>query len=318
MRKIFFLLMLLFISFSSFGQQLNFEIHGTNLADYINLEKKEGNKIIKTIQHNSISSILNQAIKFTGEGIISNDIESIYIFRKSDSTLVSIRHEWETYSRDLLINEDNLTIHNSYKKKYREIKSIIEEKFGKGIDNSIEETYLGDSFGRIKFGVFGDFLWETNDSIKIKLKSDISSLFQKQQSNVYPGRFKITIDIINNNLYNNGINQELNSNYIKSIDNIKNDFFKNMKTENYVIAKDYLSVFVNEKKKEEVLTLSKEKVNYNAKTKLIKNSARKIDLGYTNATILVYEYSKSKKETIEVIFDELGQIIRLNARTKKQ
>src|SRR5690606_19919253 len=222
MMKVFFLLTL--ISFSAYSQKLNFEIHNNSLSDYLTIEENRNNKIINSKQPDQIQKNEIGSIKFNGEGIKNKDFESLYIFKKSDSTLISIHNDWEVYLSDVLINNDNITLQDLYKKRYYEIKTTIEEKFGKGMDDSYTESYI-DLIGTIKYGIFGDFLWKPNDSLLIKLESDISTLFEKEQEYDKTGKFKISVDIINLNEYRKGNSKALNSNNIKSLDNIKNVFF---------------------------------------------------------------------------------------------
>ena len=310
-----YLIIVIFSSISSIGQELSVDIHNSSINDFISIEKKGNGKKIVAEGKSFTNFSESKAIKFARNDISDNDLESVYII-DNDSALISVHKKWESSSPNKLIIDDNIKLQNLFKEKYRTLKNNLESKYGKGMDDSIEESYIGDSFGKIKWGEFGDYLWTPNDSTVIRLKADISPLFEKEQEPTYPAKFKITLITKNTSLTVKG--NKLTDKDIEHLNQTKIEFFKSMNNKNFQKAKEYISPFIDEKIKDDMVRFNKEEINYRTKSKYISDSEGTTDLGYTKGVFLEYEYPKPKsnKEVVVILFDEIGKIISLYKTTK--
>lgn len=268
------------------------------------MEKKEGSEVCVNSSNNLASIGERHIIKFFKNELATKDYEAIYTYDKLDSSIISIRFLWNTKYSNSILDTKKIIIQKSFKNKYYDIKSSIEKKFGKGIDNSIEETYVGTSdHGQIKRGLIKTLIWKVDNNISVKLDTDISSLYEKGELSTYTGIFKITLDIIDNSKTENQLSEQaLNRNLLDFLRGIENDELKK--------SEEYLSPYIYEGEKTEFIESAIGKTGKIVKLKPLKNSLDKRNLNYTQIYNLRYKYIKPKKrgKNIIVSFDGIGKI----------
>ena len=169
---------LLFISTSVFGQEFNFDIHHTSLAEYVKMEESLGSERIPTTSNHISFSGEAQPIKFLRKEEIIPDLTAFYFFKKADSTMSYVLYEWDVSNFE---KQDNNQKSEKFLKaliaKYKELKKDISTDFGQP---EVKRNYSNIS----RLDSINTFVessaWKPNDSTEIEMYATVSNYYEKK------------------------------------------------------------------------------------------------------------------------------------------
>lgn len=168
------------IGITVFGQEFQFDIHNTSLKEYITLEKKLGGKKIPTTSNHISFNGDAQPLKFKRKQKTIHDLVSYYFFKKKDSTMSYILHEWDEKSPGLNVKENNKKSKKFQKAliaKFNQLEQLITNIYGtpKTI-GSLSNIEQAEKRGGLKKKV----IWTPTPNTEITMYTVISNYYEKK------------------------------------------------------------------------------------------------------------------------------------------
>lgn len=301
---------LLFISTSVFGQEFNFDIHNTSLAEYVKMEESLGSERIPTTSNHISFSGEAQPIKFLRKEEIIPDLTAFYFFKKADSTMSYVLYEWDVSNFE---KQDNNQQSEKFQKaliaKYKELKKDISTDFGQP---EVKRNYSNIS----RLDSINTFVessaWKPNDSTEIEMYATVSNYYEKKGAVTINPVHRIRLYIRNKSKEKEKKGPKLDEKRLSELEKIKTGFFKALKDKNLPQSKEYLSDLVLEKVTDEQINIIINNINFEKETELI---YRGIQMGLNGSmfTILQYKYSGDNSsppgEMIKLIFDNKDKVV---------
>lgn len=310
MRNIF--LGILFVASSAFGQEFNFDIHGTSLKEYLSIEKKLGSSLIPTTSNHVSSSGNAQPIKFQREQDVIPDLIVYYYFKKKDSVMSHILYEWDVRhfkEKEERYAKESEELERGLITKYNELEKKITSQFG-------ESTVTGDlkEFDNVnqKEGLKKKNIWTPNDSTEIKMYTAISNYYETNGAVTIAPTHRIRLYVNSKSKKVEKTVPKLDDNKLSELENIKSDFFKALESKDLFQSKEYLSQGIKDKVTDEQLNMLIDNIDFKRETELIYSG---IQMGFNGSSfiILQYKYSDDKSsppiEMIKIIFDDKDKVV---------
>jgi hypothetical protein len=301
---------ILFISTSIFGQEFNYDIHNTSLAEYVNLEGKLKSERIPTTSNHISFGGNAQPIKFLRKEKVIPDLTAFYFFKKTDSTMSYVLYEWDVSNFEKQDNnQKSEKFENALIAKFKELKKNISKDFGHPITKSNYSNladYEQESFFE------ENSTWKPNDSTEIELYTVASNHYEKRGAITINPTHRIRLYIRNKTKKEETPIPKLDAKKLSELEVIKADFFKALKAKDLPKSKEYLSDLILEKVTDEQINILIDKINFEKETELI-YSGIQIGLNGSIFTILQYKYSDDNSsppsEMIKLIFDDKDKVV---------
>jgi len=300
----------LLIGITVFGQDFGLDIHNISLNEYLQMEENlKSERIPTTSNHVSFSGDA-QPIKFKRTEKKIADLITYYYFKEKDSTMSSVLYEWDVSNFE---KKDNNQKPKKYQKafisKYKELKERISIEFG---EPKTKRNYSNIS----RLDSINTFVesstWKPNDSTEIEMYATVSNYYEKKGAMTINPVHRIRLYIKNQSKEKEKEIPKLDEKKLSELENIKNDFFKVLKSKDLTKSKEYLSDIIKEKVTDEQLNLLIDNIDFERKTELIYSG---IQMGFDGSmfTLLQYKYSDDSlsppSEMIKLIFDEKDKVV---------
>lgn len=300
----------LLIGITVFGQDFGFDIHNISLNEYVQMEENlKSERIPTTSNHVSFSGDA-QPIKFKRTEKKIADLITYYYFKEKDSTMSSVLYEWDVSNFE---KKDNNQKPKKYQKafisKYKELKESISSEFG---EPKTKRNYSNIS----QLDSINTFVesstWKPNDSTEIEMYATVSNYYEKKGAMTINPVHRIRLYIKNQSQEKAKEIPKLDEKKLSELENIKNDFFKVLKSKDLTKSKDYLSDIIKEKVTDEQLNLLIDNIDFERKTELIYSG---IQMGFNGSmfTLLQYKYSDDSSsppnEMIKLIFNDKDKVV---------
>ncbi|REG83353.1 hypothetical protein [Winogradskyella sediminis] len=300
----------LLIGITVFGQEFGFDIHNISLNEYVQMEENlKSERIPTTSNHVSFSGDA-QPIKFKRTEKKIADLITYYYFKEKDSTMSSVLYEWDVSNFE---KKDNNQKPKKYQKafisKYKELKESISNEFG---EPKTKRNYSNIS----RLDSINTFVesstWKPNDSTEIEMYATVSNYYEKKGAMTINPVHRIRLYIKNQSKEKEKEIPKLDEKKLSELENIKNDFFKVLKSKDLIKSKEYLSDIIKEKVTDEQLNLLIDNIDFDRKTELIYSG---IQMGFNGSmfTLLQYKYSDDSSsppnEMIKLIFDDKDKVV---------
>tara|TARA_R110002020_G_scaffold194458_1_gene395322 strand:+ start:397 stop:1356 length:960 start_codon:yes stop_codon:yes gene_type:complete len=299
---------ILFISTSVFGQEFNFDIHNTSLAEYLKMEESLGSEKIPTTSNHVSFGGNAQPIKYLRKEKVIPDLTSFYFFKKADSTISYVLYEWDVSNFE---KQDNNQKSEKFQKaliaKYRGLKTEISNEFGQP---EVKKNYS--NISRLdSINTFVESLtWKPNDSTEIEMYATVSNYYEKKGAMTINPVHRIRLYLRNQSKEKEI--PKLDEKKLAELERIKTDFFNALKAKDLPKSKEFLSDLILEKVTDEQINTLIENINFDKQTELIYSG---VQMGYDGSmfTLLQYKYSDDNSsppsEMIKLIFDDKDKVV---------
>jgi hypothetical protein len=305
-----FILSILLISNSVFGQKYNFDIHNTSLAEYLKMEERLGSEKIPTTSFHVSFSGEDQPITYLRKEKVIPDLTVYYFFKKVDSTMSYVLYEW---------NVDNFETKENNQKSKRLQKALIAKYEGlkKNISSEFGEPVLKKNYSNIsRLDSINTFVesstWKSKDSVEIELYATVSNYYNNQGAMTINPVHMIRLYVKNKVKKINNENLKLDDKRLAELDKIKINFLNALKSRNLSNSKEFLSDRIIESVTDEQIIKLIENINFEIKTELI-YSGLYMGINGSMNTVLHYKYSNDNSspptEMIKLTFDEKDKIL---------
>ncbi|WP_299763750.1 hypothetical protein [uncultured Dokdonia sp.] len=311
MRKTF-ILGLLLIGITVYGQEFNFDIHNTTLNEYLKMERSLGSEQIPNIR-NHVSADNAQPIKFKRKQKVISDLVGYYYFKKKDSTMSHILYEWDESLLTLKANTNDKKSKKYQKaliRKFNELEKIIMDIYGKPVSEG-DLSDLSVANDDIKGGLKKNVKWFPNDSTEIEMYANVSNYYEKRGMVTTSPTHRIRL-YIRNTKKEERVTPELTEERIDSLNLISKKFIASLKVENLEKSKSHLSKMIIEQVTDEQLKVLISGIDFDREIELIYSG---IQMGMNGKTFAMLQYkyeddqSGPPKEMIKVIFDDKNMIV---------
>ncbi len=307
----FFTISLMLLSFSIFCQNLEYNIHGNTISDFMKIEDSIGSERLPATSNHVSFRLIAQPIKYIRKEKHIPDLISYYFFLAQDSTMVYILHEWDVSNFNKNKTLDNKQSPKSQKaliEKFKELEKEINLIYGKGIT----EGGLADiKQANLKGGLDKRIVWKPNDSTVIEMYTTIS--------NYYETKGMVTIKPTHRiRLYINKISRkekklpEISEKRIDSLNTESLIFLKLFKEEKYEEIKSNLSDLITDPVHNEQLKSLRDKFDMERNFELF---SYEINMGENGAVFVTLEYKyvndnkRPPSKLIQLTFDSYNKIV---------
>ncbi|MCB4809685.1 hypothetical protein LG651_15620 [Tamlana sp. 62-3] len=301
---------ILFISTSVFGQEFNFDIHNTSLAEYLKMEESLGSEKIPTTSNHVSFGGNAQPIKYLRKEKVIPDLTSFYFFKKADSTMSYVLYEWDVSNFE---KQDNNQKSKKFQKalitKYKGLKKEISNEFGQP---EVKKNYSNIS----RLDSINTFVesstWKPNDSIEIEMYTTVSNYYEKKGAMTINPVHRIRLYIKNQSKEKEKETPKLDEKKLAELEKIKTEFFTALKAKDLPKSKKFLSDLILEKVTDEQINMLIENISFDRETELI---YRGVQMGFDGSmfTLLQYKYSDNNSsppnEMIKLIFDDKNKVV---------
>ncbi len=301
---------ILFISTSVFGQEFNFDIHNTSLAEYLKMEESLGSEKIPTTSNYVSFGGNAQPIKYLRKEKVIPDLTSFYFFKKTDSTMSYVLYEWDVSNFE---KQDNNQKSKKFQKaliaKYKRLKKEISNEFGQP---EVKKNYSNIS----RLDSINNFVenstWKPNDSTKIEMYTSVSNYYEKKGAMTINPVHRIRLYVKNQSKEKEKEVPKLDEKKLAELEKIKTDFFKVLKAKDLPKSKEFLSELILEKVTDEQINMLIDNISFNKETELIYGG---VQMGFDGSmfTLLQYKYSDDNSsppnEMIKLIFDNKNKVV---------
>ena len=310
--RITFTIGILLIGFSVFGQEFGFDIHNTALEEYIQMEEKLGSERIPTTSNHVSFSGDAQPIKFKRKEEKISDLIAFYYFKEEDSTMSSIKYEWDVYNFEKQQNNQKpKEFQEAFISKYKGLKENISADYG---IPKVKRNYSNIS----RLDSINTFVesstWKPNDSTEIEMYATVSNYYEKRGASTINPVHRIRLYVRNQTKKKEPIVPKLDEKRLDSLVSVTSDFMKELELKNTEDAKRFLSDLIKEQVTAEQIALLSAEIDFERETELV-YSGIQMGLDGSAFTILQFKYSDDKesppKEIIKVVFDEDNLIVGL-------
>jgi hypothetical protein len=297
---------LLMVQFCFSQNNIQSDIQGKKLKDFIQLENKLGSKIYKTDeQYISPGPVLQPVIFERKEKEIPN-LLIFYTPYKKDSTISKILYEWDVSNFNKGDNiKKSLSFNKAMIKKYHELVSEISNKYGKSKqDGSLENIHLVNSKG----GLTRRDDWEIKNNIKVYSYITLSEYYEKNGRVTTAPTHNIRLYITNEK---GGDQVALSEEKIKLFNEEFLKFIDKLKTSNFIEARNFLSERIRNSATDDVLKSLIENTHFERNIEVFMKGYQIVDDG-NQYPMLQYKYNGDAlppKEIITVLFEEDGKIL---------
>lgn len=301
----------LLIGIFVYGQEFEFNIHNTSLADYLEMEQKLGSEKIPTIRNHISSNGNAQPIKFKRKQKIISDLVAYYYFKEKDSLMSHILYEWD---ESLLTLKSNTNDKKSKKyqkaliRKFNELEKMIADIYGKP-ETTGDLTNLKQA--NEKGGLKKKVKWFPNDSTEIEMYTSVSNFYEKKGMMTIAPTHRIRL-YIRNTKKENKVEPKLSEKRLDTLKIISSEFSETLGNKNLTKSKSYLSTLIIENVTDEQLNTLIENWDFKKETELI-YSGIQIGLDGKIFTMLNFKYkndiSEPAKELLKIVFDDKDKIV---------
>lgn len=305
-----FIIGILYISTSVFGQEYNYDIHSTSLTEYLKMEERLGSERISTTSNHISFSGEAQPIKFLRKEKVIPDLTVYYFFKKVDSTMSYVLYEWDVSNFE---KKDNNQKSEKFQKaliaKYKGLKKDISIEFGQP---EVKKNYSNIS----QLDSINTFVesstWKPNDSTEIEMYATVSNYYEKNGAVTINPVHRIRLYIRNQSKEKEKEVPKLDDKRLAELEIVKTEFFKALKAKDLPKSKSFLSELICEKVTDEQINMLIDNINFDKKTKLV-YSGIQMGLDGSMFTLLQYKYSDDNSnppnEIIKLTFDEKNKVV---------
>ncbi|UGU17964.1 hypothetical protein LS482_08790 [Sinomicrobium kalidii] len=298
----------LFLSASVSGQEFNFDIYHTSLRDYLRMEEKLGSERIPTTSNHVSFSGDAQPIKFQRKENELPDLIVYYFFKEKDSSMSSVRYEWDVYNFEKKENNrKNKKFQKALIKKYRALEKEITGLYGASeTEGDLSDLSKAETDGGLK----KKNTWRPNDSTEIEMYTAISNFYRKKGMVTTNPTHRIRLYIRKIKKDKKEI-PKLDSTRVTTLDRIAKDFFHALQAKNMEQSKVYLSGLIVQQVTDAQLYSITDNFNLEKETELMYSGVQLAPNGSTY-TLLQYKHADDTSTPpgalIRVIFDEKDKI----------
>lgn len=305
-----YLIAFLLISFSTVGQEFNFDIHQTSLSDFVKMEENLGSQRIPTNSNHVSFSGNAQPIKFLRKEKDIPDLTAYYFFKKADSTMSYILYEWDVYNFEKQSNnQKSLEFQKALIGKYTSLEDQINSKYGEA--NTIEGDLSNLQLTKDRDGLKKKNIWIPNDSTEIEMYTAISNFYEKKGMVTRNPTHRIRL-YIKNTKKEKPVKPKLNPGKLDSLQGITKDFLGALKRNEIQQSKKYLSSLIISQVTNEQLILLSESIDLEKELELFLSGVQ-VGLDGRLFTILQYKYKSdslsTSKEMLKIVFDEENKLL---------
>jgi hypothetical protein len=300
---------LLMVQFCFSQNNIQADIQGNKLKDFIQLENKLGSKIHKTDeQYISPGPVLQPVIFERKEKEIPN-LLVFYTPYKKDSTISEILYEWDVYNFDKGDNvKKPLSFNKAMIKKYHELVNEISNKYGKSKqDGSLENINLVNS----EEGLTRRDDWEIKNNLKVYSYITLSEHYEKNGMVATTPTHRIRLYVTNEKDQKGEDEVVLGEEKIKLFNVEFLKFIDKLKVSNFNEARSFLSERIRNSATDDVLKSLTENTHFEKNIEVFMKGYQIVDDG-NQYPMLQYKYNGDAlppKEIITVLFEEDGKIL---------
>ena len=300
---------ILFISTSVLGQEFNFDIHNTSLAEYLKMEESLGSEKIPTTSNHVSFGGNAQPIKYLRKEKVIPDLTSFYFFKKADSTMSYILYEWDVSNFE---KQDNNQKSEKFQKaliaKYKGLKKEISKAFGQP---EVKKNYSNIS----RMDSINTFVesstWKPNDSTEIEMYSTVSNYYEKKGAMTINPVHRIRLYIKNQSKEKEKETPKLDEKKLAELEKIKSTFFTALKARDLPKSKEFLSDLILEKVTDEQINILIDNISLDKETELIYSG---VQMGFDGSMFTLFQYkysddnSSPPNEMIKLVFDDKNKV----------
>ena len=297
-------------SISGFGQEFNFDIHNTSLSEYLNIEENFGSERIPTTSRHLSLSGDAQPIKFLREEKNIPDLIVYYFFKEKDSSMSSIRYEWDVYNFEQKENnQKSKEFESALIDKYKKLKDYISIDYGVP---KVERNYSNISRLDSVNTFIESSTWKPNDSTEIEMYATVSNYYEKRGASTINPVHRIRLYVKNKTKKENISVPKLDEKKLMALERIKNDFFIALKSRDIPKSKSFLSNQIKDKVTDEQLITLIDNIAFDRGTEMIYSG---VQMGFNGSVFILLQYkysddnSSPPSEMIKLIFDDKDKVI---------
>ncbi|MHA6281178.1 hypothetical protein ACXYMT_13435 [Salinimicrobium sp. CAU 1759] len=302
------IIVFLFISVSALGQEFNLDIHNTSLSEYLRMEANLGSERITTTSNHVSFSGDAQPIKFLRKEKILPDLITYYFFKEKDSTMSSIRYEWDVYNFEKQQNnQKSKEFEKALIDKYKKLKENISKDYGQP---EVKRNYSNIS----RLDSLNTFVesstWKPNDTTEIEMYATVSNYYENRGSSVINPTHRIRL-YVKNQSKEEKTSPKLDEKKLSELDEVKNDFFQALSSGDLEKSRDYLSDLIKNNVTDEQLNMLISNLKFEHETELIFSG---VQIGLNGGVFisLQYKYADDKSsppsEMVKLVFDDKDKI----------
>lgn len=314
MKTITFLTFLLFSI--TYGQKINYDIHNTSLKQYFELEKKSNSEELEQPSKNFMPNNEIDAIQFITKEKSIPDLITTYTFKKSDSTILEIEHEWDVYNFEKQDNnKKSPEFESEMIEKYKSLKTDATKIFGPPI---VKRNYSNISMRDSINTFIESSKWHPNEETEIELYATISNYYEKAEFTTINPVHRIRLYIRNTKKEENS-EEKLSKDKIASLDKVFKKYYGLLQDGKITESKELLSNLIKDDTTNEMLQGLIENLNLSSDIELylvgkdiMPDGRIFIGLQYKYSN----DFSDTPQELIKVLFDEKDKIVGINPLTK--
>lgn len=303
----------LLIGIVVYGQEFEFDIHNTSLAEYLEMEQNLNSERIPTIRNHVSSNGNAQPIKFKREQKIISDLVAYYHFKEKDSLMSHILYEWDESLLTLKSNKNDKKSKKYQKaliRKFNELEKMIAKIYGEPVSKG-DLSDLRIANDDIEGGLKKIVKWFPNDSTEIEMYANVSNYYEKRGMVTTAPTHRIRLYIRNTNKEDQ-VEPKLSEQKLDTLKIISSDFIESLGNKDLTKSRTFLSSLIIENVTDAQLNILIDNWDFEKETKLI-YSGIQVGLDGKIFTMLNFQYkddiSEPVKEILKIIFDDKDKVV---------
>lgn len=312
MTRLIILISSFFIFFNASAQDIQLNIHGKKMREFIDLEQKLGGELFQGESDIIIPKGMATPLTYKRKETGIPDLVVTYTFSSKDSLIDCINYEWEMSNFEQLSKKQLLSLQKAMISKHQLLADHLHQKIGDGRKNG-NLNDLGKM--NIKSGLRSNELWKPNDTLMV----DLFALFSNYKDEEPPifARPKNTVSVLVSKTIK-PVKPVTRAEPLHQAQKNFDEFMLKLGSGDEEGAKGLLSLQIRDKMTSAMLKTIKALIKsepfslYDYDAVLINNvSYLIIDYAYAND-------NEDPSKVVRATFDNTGLIIAMQLRTRKE
>jgi len=311
MRRLIICISFLFLFFNASAQDIQLNIHGRKMREFINLEQKLGGELFEREMDRPVARGMATPLTYKRRETGIPDLTVTYTFSSKDSLIDYINYEWEMNNFEQLTKKQLLGLQKAMISKHQLLADHLHQKLGEGRKNgNLNDLHKMNNKGGLRSNEF----WKPNDTLMV----DLFALFSNYKDEEPPifARPKNTVSVLVSKTIK-PVKPVTRAEPLHKAQKNFGEFMLKLGTGDEEGAKGLLSLQIRDKMTSAMLKTIKALIKpepfnlYDYDAVLInKVSYLIIDYAYAND-------NEDPSEVVRATFDNTGLIIAMQLRTRK-
>ena len=174
---------LLFLSINASAQDIQFNIHGKNMREFIDLEQKLGGKLFVGKDDFVIPEGMSAPLTYKRKESGIPDLVVTYTFTSKDSLIDGISYEWELSNFEQLPKKQLLGLQQAMIKKHQVLADQLHQRIGEGRKSgNLNDLHKMN----VKGGLRSSEYWKPNDTLMVDLFALFSN-YKDEEPPIFAG-----------------------------------------------------------------------------------------------------------------------------------